>query len=478
MTFAARNEAWTGTRRVFHQLQSQKVRVWTIEVVGSTVFTEWGQLGGAIQKASDTLTGVNQGKKNEKSPEQYALERARDLARKKNWEGYSEVRQFGPAEVLTGRTNVKTGFTYWADEIETAIDFDNLPLNLSFYKPDNTLGAGMLKKAQNRQVWYTRKRNGLAFVLARGKDHPRLYSRRMLRQHDDEVGGALTWNDRFPYLIETAKSFMPENSIILGELIVNRKNSDPWSTGSDDFKAIQSYTKSLTLQSLRDQEANGFASFYIWDIAFWNGKDLVREVPVRERLSLIHELPFPVVQVAGSTYSPFLPIEVYSSEFCPSVGHAVALAQARDWEGFVVVDPDGTYGEKAYNFKGKPDRPGTACAKLKPTFEDDFVAYWDPEKGWGERSTKNRNNQGIKSVALFQYNKEGQLVEISNVSSGLTDEQKTNWADPKRWPQVWKVEYKDRRYTSDGEDSNALDFAAFVEERTDKKPEECINPKL
>ncbi len=430
-----------------------------------------------MQNASETLKGVNIGKKNEKSPEQYALERAREMARKKNWEGYKEVRAPTLHETVTGRVSAQTGMMYWPDAIQTDIDFDNLPLNLSFYKPDNTMSVGMTKKANNKEVWYTRKRNGLAFVLARGKEHPRLYSRRMLRQHDDEVGGALTWNDRFPYLIEAAKSFMPENSIILGELLVNRPRADG-NLGDDDFKAIQSYTKSLTLQSIQDQEANGFASFYIWDIAFWNGRDLVREAPVKERFGMIHELEFPVTMVGGKPYSTFLPIEIFSSEYCAGPDAATALAIARDWEGFVVVDPEGVYGDKAYNFKGKPDRPGTVCAKLKPTFEDDFIAYWDPEKGWGERSTKNRNNQGIKSVALFQYNKEGQMVEISNVSSGLTDEQKTNWADTKRWPQVWKVEYKDRRYTADGEDTNALDFAAFVEERSDKKPEECINPKL
>lgn len=476
MSFAERSEKWQGEYREFHQLQTRSgtPRVWGIEVKDNTIHTTWGQYGGAMQRASETMQGVNVGKKNEKSPAQYALERAREMARKKNWEGYREVNR-GQHGTVTGRSSAVTGQVYFQDNVQTGIDFDNLPLNLSFYKPDNTMGAGMEKKAQNGQVWYTRKRNGLAFVLARGKEHPRLYSRRMLRQHDDETGGALTWNDRFPYIIEVAKSFMPEDSIILGELVVNRPLTE---SRADDFKAIQSYTKSLTLQSIKDQEQNGFASFYIWDIAFWSGKDLVREAPVRDRFEIIHELEFPVVDVGGQPYSAFLPIEVYDSTRVPSPDHAIAKAIANEWEGFVVVDPNGIYGDKAYNFKGKPDRPGTFCAKLKPTFEDDFIAYWDPEKGWGERSTKNRNNQGIKSVALFQYNKEGQLVEISNVSSGLTDEQKTSWAVTTRWPQVWKVEYKDRRYISDGEDTNALDFAAFVEERKDKKPEECINPKL
>ena len=47
-------------------------------------------------------------------------------------------------------------------------------------------------------------------------------------------------------------------------------------------------------------------------------------------------------------------------------------AKAKEWgfEGWVVVDPDAPgYGDKAFNFKGKPDRP-SICGKLKPEYED------------------------------------------------------------------------------------------------------------
>jgi hypothetical protein len=47
-----------------------------------------------------------------------------------------------------------------------------------------------------------------------------------------------------------------------------------------------------------------------------------------------------------------------------------------------------------------------------------------------------------------------------------------------RWPQCWKVSYKGRRYVSDGEDTNALDFPALEQIRTDKNPNECINERL
>ena len=95
-----------------------------------------------------------------------------------------------------------------------------------------------------------------------------------------------------------------------------------------------------------------------------------------------------------------------------------------------------------------------------------------------ERSDKGRYAGGIKSVALYQYNSKGEMVYISNVSSGMTEEMKRDMARADIWPQVWACEYKDRRYVSKGDDTNALDFASFVRVHEDKKPEECINKEL
>lgn len=443
MTFDERNAAWIGTLREFRQIHSRSSapRVWAIIVQGPNIHTTWGQLGGAMQNATETMVGVNLGKKNEKSGPQYALERAKETCRKKFLEGYREFENGQPIDEL----------------VEKNIDFDDLPSSLCFYKPDNSMGAGITKKAEAGQVLYTRKRNGLAFILSKGKQRPHLYSRRMLRQHDDEVGTSLTWDVRFPYLIEAAEKFMPDNSILLGELVVDRE-------GRDDFKAVESYTKSLTLRSIEDQKNGGLVSFYIWDIAFWNGQDMVSTCPVAERYTLIHEID------AGQH---FLPIEVFSSMQSPEA--AVQYAKDMDFEGYVVVDPEGVYGDKAYNFKGKPDRPGSVCAKLKPEFEDDFIALWDPENGHGERSTKGRSNQGIKSVSLYQYNSKGELIYISNVSSGMKDEMKKDWADPSKFPMVWNVFYTERFYQSQGDETNALIFPRLEKVRTDKKPEECIN---
>jgi len=452
LNFDERNAAWGGSIRYFRQVQSRTaIREWSVWVEKNTIFYSWGQVGGAMQTASEVSMGVNLGKKNEMSPVAYALDRAKEMARKKNWEGYREIDPSGE---------------FLDPMVSTDIDFNALQLGLSFYKPDNSMGAGISKKADKGEVWYSRKRNGLAFIISRGTGRPQLYSRRMLRQHDDEAGTPYTWDDRFPHIVASAENVMPYNSILLGELVMNRGEK-----GEDDFKHIQSLTKSLTPQSLADQQAKGFPSFYVWDVAFWEGRDLVSKVPVSVRYELIHT-------VLQGQLTSLIPVSFWKGGEGITPQTMLDLAKRELWEGFVVVDPNGIYGDRAFNFKGKPDRPGAFCAKLKPEFEDDFVAFWDPSKGWGEVSNKGRYSGGVKSVALFQHNTKGELVFISNVNSGLTEEMKTNLSNPALYPKVWKVKYSERSYLSQGDDTNALIFASFVEERIDKTPSECVNDLL
>jgi hypothetical protein len=419
------------------------------------VWTGWSQLGGKEQSAEETFQSINVGKTNEVSANTYALERAREMCRKKAWEGYREIGEAGYLDPL----------------VETEIDFDNLPLSLSFYKPDNTMGAGIEKKARAGRCWYTRKRNGMMTVLCNNSAAElNIYSRRMLRQHDDEQGGPYTWDDRFPHLIAAIEKHLPARTILLGELVVEDRISFKGENPKERFDLAQSYIKSLTPKAVADMEKSGlWPFFYCWDVAFWGGVNLVGTMPMRQRVAYIDS----VYNAAGSPY-----FETLNRMNFASPEEAEAFAIKWGWEGFVVIDPDEPgYGDRAFNFKGKPDRPGAACAKHKPTFEDDFVAIWDPDKGFGERSRKGSRAGGIKSVGLYQYNTKGELIFISNVNSGLTKEL-LETLPKSRWPQCWKVSYKGRRYVSDGEDTNALDFPALEQIRTDKNPNECINERL
>jgi len=300
----------------------------------------------------------------------------------------------------------------------------------------------------------------------RGSGDPFLTSRRMLRQNDNELETLLTWDDRFPHIVKALKDVMPPKSCVLGELVAFDKEN------KDSLALIGSYTKSLTPKALELQAQHGWAWLYVWDIAFWDGIPLVKEAPVKERYALIHQF---------FKERPFIPVQLVTPDQEPAYGptdHMREMAKNWGYEGFVMVDPEGVFGDRAYNFKGKPDRPGKFAAKVKPEYEDDFIVFWDPEKGYGEFSTKGRyGGKGMKSACLYQLNGKGEMVYVANVASGLTEEMKTN-ASPKQFPQVWQVIYTDRRYISDGDETNAIDFPRYAATREDKRPEECINPRL
>lgn len=455
MSFDARNAAWLGKPREFRQSQtrSSSPRVWKVWVNADTVFYEWGQLGGAMQTANEKGQVTNKGKKNEISAEDYALYLAREKCRKKHWEGYREVDQNG--EPL--------------DHLAVEIDFANPPLNLCYWKPDNSPGAGILKKAEAKKLLYARKMNGLMFP-AWCDENGRVFltSRRMLPKHHLEEGTNYTWNDRFPHLIQSLSTVMPPKSCLLGELVAFDKDN------KDNLRLVESYEKSLTPEALAQQAKNGWAHYYVWDVAFWDEQDLVKEAPVRDRYELIQKtfasVPYilPVQVVRPGEYEGYETIDDFRR-----------LAKEWGWEGFIGIDPDGIFEDRAYNFKGKPDRPGKYAAKVKPEYEDDFIVFWNPAAGFGEFSTKGRYGaNGVKSVCLYQLNTKGELVYIANCASGLTEEMKSNLKPSETPLGVWKIIYTDRRYQSAGDDTNAIDFPRFDSIRTDKKIEECVNERL
>lgn len=455
MTFEQRNDKWDGSEvREFRQTQtrSSSPRVWKIKLVGDTLSYEWGQLGGAMQQAEEKGYVVNAGKKNEVSAEDYALYLAREKCRKKHWEGYREVNKKGDP----------------LDEHIISVNFDDPPLNLCFWKPDNSPGPGILKKAENGKVIYVRKMNGLAYCgWTNKKGYAFLTSRKMLRQHHLEVDTEYTWNDRFPHIIEALQDTMPPKSCVLGELTAFDKEN------KDSPALIGTYTKELTPGALEAQKQMGWAWLYPWGVAFWEGQSLITESPLGAQYDLIksvfkNEAPIlhPQIILPGQVEGYTTPDDMRN------------LAKAWGWEGFVMVDPEAPLGDRGMNFKGKPDRPGKVAAKVKPVYEDDFIVFWDPEKGHGDYSSKGRyGGKGMESATLWQYNEKHELVYIANVGSGLTEEMKSN-ALPSQFPQVWHVEYTDRRYVSQGDKTNAIDHPRYVASRDDKTMEECINPLL
>lgn len=494
LPFEERQRQWNGGPRHFrqHHGRGDRPTVWEIFVQGDRVFTRHGLLGGAMQETSYQGKAKNIGRANAISAEQDAMAEARRDCRKRyDFEGYDEY-----GEGISG-SGQWTNIDRRSQDISIQHLLTNLPGSFCLYKPENNFWdqKKLLEKARAGKAWYTLKRDGMAKLVVvdyYGQVH--IYSRRARPHHDKEgpkelpdgtldPSTIIPWRRRFPVLTEAVKRLgLPPGSMLAGELVFPRH-------GRDEFKFISSITKSLTPKAIEDMAAKGYPALYVWDMPFFAGQDLISKETYALRQKVFREIWDKSIQ-SGDGHDPQIWLVPTIIEQFPDPETAIARAKELGIEGWVVVDPEASYGDKGWNLKGKPDRP-SLCAKLKPKQEDDFVAFWDPDQKRGEWGTGRHErgkvvtlpdktqveHGGLGSVALFQYNSKNELVYICDCSSGL-DYALQSRLRKEHFPQVWKIEYDSRTYISDGEKTNALRFPTFLSSRTDKRPEECINDAL
>jgi ATP-dependent DNA ligase len=423
---------------LYNKARTGATRVWQIGVEGDRVSTKFGQLDGALQEVTDYGYAKNEGKKNYISAEEDAHNLAERMLLKKRREGYSEE--------LPGNEEEFNPF---------ATPF--LPERLSFYKPQNSLPVKLEKKLASRDAWVVRKYDGEMMVLVHHLDGSLvIYSRKMLRRHHHEVDEV--WGDRFPHIME-ALARTPPGTILLGELVSGDDFSRRWQ--------VAQVMKSLTPRALSLQEEYGPLHFVVWDVAWWRGEQLLGKMQYRYRMDVVGIL----CAARGVLHEP----DMFLERQYDNARQLLQLAKDEGWEGFVVVDPCSTYGDRGFNLRGKPDRPDT-CGKLKPTFEDDFIARWDPEGRLGSYGSGKYTGL-VGSVALFQI-LDGKEVYICDCGNGFTAEFLHQNSQKDSWPKVLKVEYSGRTYVRDGDDTNALQFPRFVEERDDKMLEDCEFPQF
>ena len=432
-------------------------RYWMIDLRKDTIYTSWGAIVDGKHKAHGNTEDKVQpkGKAGTKAfmgAKENAVFTHDRAIRKKMEEGYIELGLDG--KPLLGGA---------ADEI---LHDSPLPKNLCFSKPKNSVADSVVQKldASKRSI-YTRKINGMmvvAHIRENGEVH--LYSRRM-----DPVTAL------FPHLVRALQDLdIPPRSILLFEAWRGAGNS------KKDMALIQEVMNSDPDLAIEKQQKTGWARFYLFRVPILDG----------EHLEAKYTNGVNILTIENAFTDRFLAYESHEAgQFLstlavyPNAGatEALDLADREGFEGWVVYDKEAKLGDKSFCFTGKPDRP-SCCFKLKGLEEDDFIAYFDPDNSTKERplgefgTGKNRTRVG--TIALYQLNSEGEEVYICKVGSGFSDEQRTKWVSDKKWPKVVQVDFEERFYKSAGDKTNALQLPRLNQVRTDKKPEECINPEL
>lgn len=484
MNFEQRQAVWRGEPREFRQHNNRADRpvVWLAHVVGDRVYTSHGLLGGAMQTTDYQGKVRWKGKANEISAEMDAIAWARRDARKKrDFEGYDEY---------IGGVNVDNRVGV---QMTIPALLADLPGSFSLYKPANNLMdcKALLKKVEacHPDILYTLKRDGEAMlIVVDGAGEVTYYSRRATRWNHNEgptelkdgtldYSTMVPWGARFEYMTPQIKALnLPPWTMLAGEMC-------HWRVG-ENRKHVAGVLKSKTPEALSKMNVIGKLSFYVWDVPFYNGQDLVSTAPAfsRHQTFLAHYSPLRLEHVLPKVIQDF-----------KSTAEAQAYAIKHRYEGWVVMDCTGVYGEHGWNLSGKPRRPSSYLAKLKPEFSDDFVVMFNPEDdvgSWGsgkhERgklvtlpSGKQVTHGGVGSVGLFQYRADGILQFICKCSGMEYEFQaKLRPEDLAQPTTVWEVKYTDRTFMSDGEDTNALQFPRMVRVRDDKAPNECVEERL
>jgi ATP-dependent DNA ligase len=450
--------------------RNSRPNVWLIGIDTADpefVVTRWGLLDGAIQETRDRPGPCGtEGYADYQDAKAYAVFCMNRDIRKKTEQGY--------VEWVDGKPIAK---------VATVIDFVlPLPKNLSFYKPQTKIEAKKFSKlhAAGRAIW-TLKRDGMMHVAVRRQDRWEIYSRRM------DLA-----TDRFPHIVESLdKLRLPNGTILLGEMVLLK------SDGRDDFKGVGRICRSdpdlaLAYQGLGsfpknhdDKVVLGKAAYYVFDIAFLNGKDGVREKEVHKRLSVLRDIfmefdPSLSANATGQGASiRELMAESKKRERMLRIHHVAPLkifhaspetdldiAKALGLEGFVVLDADAVYGSKGYSFDGKAQRPN-GIWKRKPKCEDEFIVV-------GMYGGTGKNMDKLGGFCLEQIHPDtGLRISCGNCGGGFTDDQRDEFlAEKDAWiGKTIKVEFDYRQPSNDG--VYALRFPVF-KGPSDKTPEECV----
>ena len=462
-------------RHFVREKRTGKDLIWKVSVSENKVRVEWGEITGAVLETTQSFEAVNVGKSNEKSKEIVALEWAERRILMKRRGGFREV------DLTTN--------AFIEDLAPDAILFDeNLPENLRFYKPQNSLNSFLRKKMASKEVWYVRKRDGNMHSSVTTADGPVLYTSTTQRYHKDEPGVDLY--ERYPGIKAGVESLsMGPESILLGELVTGF-DEDDIGFEMDNLEYVNGVRGSKLQEALDKQAADGELSYCAWDIAFLDGECLLETKTYRERFELLSKiidesgtdhitLPEVMIQNDSGSFDVFknghnrIHFELDEDDSDPEY-EATKIAKKLNWEGWVVVDPDTLYGDKAYGFRGKAERP-KAIAKLKPKLEADFIVKWDPDNGIGKWGKGSRSDS-VGSVQSYLLDEDGREIEVSLVGGGLTTvrNKKTGaeadierFADPSLYPMVWQVEFAS--WTKKG----SIQFGEFIRVRDDKQLNEC-----
>lgn len=288
-------------------------------------------------------------------------------------------------------------------------DTGQLPDSFAPAKPATSITTEKEKELQKKGVtYYTRKYNGMRIFIVRGREGTRIFSRRI----EDKT-------QHFPTFINEFNKLLPIGTMLDAEIIAN--------DNPDLIKEIFGAKPDKAIERQQNQKVE----IKIFDVLYIDFKQL--KEPYAKRYEIFHSL-------IDNIYDNVSAVEKLN-----------ITRPTKNMEGLVLWD-----GSSVTNirFDAKPDRRSGAY-KIKNFTECDIICT-----GW--QTGKGKNNFQPAVLNLAAYDKNGQLIEMGDVGSGLTDKDKYEIQNEWKFPCVIEVQYEEIT------PKNRFRLPVFLRKRDDK----------
>lgn len=340
----------------------------------------------------------------------------------------------------------------------------------------NTRGITLEDLATSDDYYATEKIDGAWYCFNKTPNYAYLFGRTISRKN----GLPVEKSDNVPHIKE-ALSILPPNTIIIGEIYTGDKTK----TSKDTVSIMGSLPK----RAIALQKKQGNVHYYLHDIIMYDGEDL-STLGALDRYNKIKEIYFDL-KLDKYDFLELAPILDTKNAL-----EAAAEIIARGGEGVVLKKKDYPY---EYN-----KRPAYSSVKIKKVDTVDVVCmgFEDPTKEYngketsdylmniktGEKFIRGKRSElnilednvedfieitkpfyyGWKTAIKIGLYKDGELVPIGTVSSGLTDFYREDFAkNPQKYiGQVIECECMELK---DG----SLRHPIFKRFREDKNAEDC-----
>ena len=419
------------TQKLFQLASTGRMKILVITADENKLITEWWTqkkgVDGKKQETSETIVGKNIGKKNETDgPAQCLLEYERKILLKLE-EGYVETVE----EAMT---------------IKTLDITKPLPKEFAPCKPVTNLKS---KHDPFDGTWMAEKKHDGACLLLHNADGQGIiYSRRIT-----DITNIIIQADEIKEIL----SIVPENSLLIGELVAFEKDG---SENNRRLRGIMTETTTPDKSKIRYKEmkSDGVTfEFKVFDILFLNGEDVCAK-PFMERCKITEK------------YFGKRDIHIFTEEM-------EATARTNKWEGYILRPINGKT-DFEYNMKGKPDR--RFAYKYKFDKEDDFFVT---SVNIGSGNDKVR----FAKFNLAQYYN-GEVLDCGNSGLGRLSKETADELTAELLAKGYTLSenelkekdyfvfevYFDKRQGFNNKGQNCLLFPRPVRIRFDKTVQECV----